>query len=403
MTSAPGAPRNDPSTLTRMPEPLAKPAGGAGRAAGPGAPGVPGMEVPGMSMLTTLASIPVALLKTAEVMLTCEDAVIGATPREVIWTHRKVTLYRYHSANRKHPIPILLVFALINRPDVFDLRPGNSFVEFLLGEGYDVFLVDWGWPGDEDDDMGVADYVCDELHWAVRETLRASGAEQTTLIGWCIGATLTAMYTAIHAELNQVKNLVVLTMPVDTRGSVYETWVNRESFDVETITGNGGLPGEAIDIANRMLKPVTNFITTRRKVFDQVREGTLDRAGYQSMNKWVGNNPPFPAQSYRDWIQWMYKENRLINGTMRLREKLVDFGDIVEPSVLVVTADADHIAPRASTLPFVAMCGSKDLTHFDRKGGHIGLMAGSKARFQTWPDISAWLAARSGAEAEPST
>ncbi|MBL8930960.1 MAG: alpha/beta fold hydrolase [Kineosporiaceae bacterium] len=343
-----------------------------------------------------LMGIPMALLKTAEVMLTVDDAVIAATPKEVVWTHRKTTLYRYHSAKRTHAIPILLVFALINRPHVFDLRPGNSFVEFLLDEGYDVFLVDWGVPGEEDDDLGVADYVCDELHWAVRETLRRSGQDQVSMVGWCIGATLAAMYTAVHAELNQVRNLVVLTMPVDTTGSTYEKWVNRDSFDVDTIVSNGGVPGAMIDVANRMLKPVTNFVTTRRKVFDQVRDGTLDRVSYQSMSKWVQDNPPFPAKSYHDWITWMYKENRLINGTMELRTKKVDFGDIVEASVLVVTASADHIAPRNSTMPFMAMCKSKDLTHFDRKGGHIGLMAGSKARHQIWPDISGWLAERSG-------
>lgn len=368
----------------------------------PGAPDLSYLSLgddagPAAGMLARLAAVPRALLETAEIMLTVEDATIAATPKEVIWTHRKTTLYRYHSSERRHPVPILLVFALINRPHVYDLRPGNSFVEFLLEQGYDVFLVDWGVPGEEDDDLGVADYVCDELHWAVRETLRASGQDQLSLVGWCIGATLTAMYTAIHAELNQVRNLIVLTMPIDTKGSVYETWVNRDSFDLDVITGNGGLPGAAIDVANRMLKPVTNFVTTRRKVFDQVREGTIDRAAYQAMSKWVGDNPPFPAQSYRDWITWMYKENRLVTGTMRLREAVVDFADIVEPAVLVVTAGADHIAPRNGTLPFLDMVGARDLTHFDRKGGHIGLMAGSKARHQTWPDIAAWLATRSGA------
>jgi polyhydroxyalkanoate synthase len=347
-----------------------------------------------MSAVETLLGMPMAALRTANLMLTTEDAVIGATPRETVWTHRKTTLYRYHSANRRHAVPILLVFALINRPDIFDLRPGSSFVEFLLSEGYDVFLVDWGVPGEEDDDLGVADYVCDELHWAVRETVRASGQPDVTMLGWCIGATLSAMYTALHPD-GPVRNLVVLTMPVDTRGSTYEAWVNRDSFDIDTVTSNGGVPGALIDTANKLLKPVANFVTTRRKLFDQVREGTVDRVGYQAMSKWVSNNPPFPAQSYRDWITWMYKENRLVNGTMRLRGQLVDFSRIRRQSVLVVTASADHIAPRHGTLPFLGMVGTKDLTHLDRKGGHIGLMAGSKAKYEIWPDLSGWLADRS--------
>ncbi len=380
-------------------------AGTGAPAAGAPAPGPNPAVSPAAEAVTSfwkqLADLPVAALNTANVMLTVDDAEIGATPKEVIWTHRKTTLYRYHSNKRKHPIPVLLVFALINRPEVYDLRPGNSFVEYLLEEGYDVYLVDWGWPGPEDDDMGVADYVCDELHWAVRETVRNSKSDGVNLIGWCIGAALVAMYTALHPD-GPVRNIVLLTMPVDTSGSTYSTWVNRDSFDVDIITGDGGLPGPGIDVANRMLKPITNFVTSRRSVFDQVRKGTLDRAAYQSMNKWVGRNPMFPAQAYRDWITWMYKENRLVAGTMRLRDQRVDFGRIKDQGVLVITASADHIAPRNGTMPFLGMVGADDLTHFDRKGGHIGLMAGSRARHQVWPDISQWLGARSGSEPEQS-
>ena len=129
-----------------------------------------------------------------------------------MWTHRKTTLYRYRSTNRTHALPVLLVFALINRPEIFDLRPGNSFVEFLLEEGYDVFLLDWGVPGDEDADMGIDNYVCDELPWGIRETLRASGQEELSLLGWCIGGTL--VRHARGAEPGgPARNLVLLTTP----------------------------------------------------------------------------------------------------------------------------------------------------------------------------------------------
>jgi polyhydroxyalkanoate synthase len=112
------------------------------------------------------------------------------------------------------------------------------------------------------------------------------------------------------------------------------------------------------------------------------------------MAKWVADNPPFPGRAYREWITWMYKENRLVRGRVRLRGRVADIG-AVEQNVLVVTAGADHIAPRAGTLPVLDMLGSADVTHLDRPGGHIGLMAGSKARKEVWPDIAEWLAERS--------
>jgi polyhydroxyalkanoate synthase len=360
-------------------------------------PGQLGTGSVGLGALTGLVRQavrwPATLTHAANIMLTTEDAQIGATPREVVWTHRKTTLYRYHSSNRRHAVPILLVFALINRPDIWDLRPGHSFVEFLLNEGFDVFMLDWGEPGEEDDDLGISEYVCDELHWAVREVVRESGAQDVSLVGWCIGATLAAMYTALHPD-GPVRNLVVLTMPVDTSMSTYRQWVDRDAFDLDVMVSNGGLPGGLIDFANRLLKPMTNFVTTRRKLVESVHNGTVDRTSYQAMSKWVANNPPFTAAAYREWITAMYRENALVSGTMRLKGRLVDFDQIRRQSVLVVTATADHIAPRPGTLPFLAMVGSKDVTHFDRKGGHIGLMAGSKARHEIWPDIAAWLGER---------
>jgi len=163
----------------------------------------------------------VAALEFANVLLTQNDTSIGATPRDVVWTHRATTLYRYRSQNRRYPVPLLLVFALINRPDIFDLRPGGSFVEYLLSEGFDVFLVDWGVPGEEDDDMGLDNYVCDELHWAIRETVKAAGTEELSVLGWCIGGTLSAMYAALHPD-GPIRNLALLTTPIDTTGSLYK-------------------------------------------------------------------------------------------------------------------------------------------------------------------------------------
>lgn len=179
-----------------------------------------------MSMLNQLTAIPKALLETSNVLLTTPDAQIGNTPKDVVWTHRKTTLYRYRSNDRRHPVPVLLVFALINRPLIYDLRPGNSFVEFLLEQGYDVFLLDWGEVGDEDADMGLEHFVCDELTWAVRETRRAAGSQEISIIGWCIGAALTAMYGALNPD-GPARNLVLLTMPIDPSDSLYTTWVGR--------------------------------------------------------------------------------------------------------------------------------------------------------------------------------
>jgi polyhydroxyalkanoate synthase len=348
-----------------------------------------------VSAIGTLARVPTAAFEFANVLLTVPDAAIGQTPRDVVWTHRGTTLYRYRSSRREHAIPVLLVFALINRPEIFDLRPGNSFVEFLLAEGFDVFLVDWGVPDEEDSEMGLAEYVCDELHWAVRETLRGAGEEELTLLGWCIGGTLCAMYCALH-PVGAVRNAALLTTPIDPTDSLYARWVGQDDFDVDYIAERYRVvPGAGIDLANKLMKPVTNYATTYRRLFQSILGGSDPRLGYQAMAKWVADNPPFPSRAYREWITWMYKENRLVTGRLRLRGERVDLARI-EQNLLVVTAGADHIAPPQGTVPLLDLVSSEDVTHFERPGGHIGLMAGSKAKHEIWPDLANWLGERSG-------
>jgi len=348
-----------------------------------------------MSAIGTLARVPAATFELANVILTAADAPIGQTPRDVVWTHRGTTLYRYRSDVRQHPVPVLLVFALINRPDIFDLRPGSSFVEFLLGEGFDVFLVDWGVPDEEDADTGLAELVCDELHWAVRETLRAAGEEELTLLGWCMGGTLCAMYCALH-PVGAVRNAVLLTTPIDPSNSLYAQWVGHDQFDVDLIADRYRvIPGSGIDWANKLMKPVTNYVTTYRRLFQSILDGSDPRVSFQAMAKWVADNPPYPSRAYREWITWMYKENRLVAGRLRLREQRVDLRRI-EQNLLVVTASADHISPPEGTVPILDLVSSEDVTHLDRPGGHIGLIAGSKAKREIWPELADWLLERSG-------
>lgn len=352
------------------------------------------------SLVKGLAKLPKNLISYSNVRLTTKDAETGATPKDIVWTYRKTTLYRYRSGNRRHPVPIVLVFALINRPYIFDLRKGNSFVEFLLDEGYDVFMIDWGVLDDSDSETGIDSYVCDQIPWAIREVRRASGADEVTLIGWCIGAALAAIYLGLHPDA-PVRNFVPLTMPLDPTGSTYALWLKSPHFDIDQITRSvPALPGKYIDTANRLLKPIPNFVQTDVRLWQQVSEGKVNKEAHQAMSKWVSDNPPFGSKAFNEWVTWIFKENRLTRGMLRIRGKRVDLSKMRQ-SMLVVTASADHIAPRIGTLPLLDMVANNpDVTHMDRIGGHIGLMAGSKARKEVWPDIAAWLEPRSQARTQ---
>jgi polyhydroxyalkanoate synthase len=186
-----------------------------------------------------------------------------------------------------------------------------------------------------------------------------------------------------------------LTTPIDPAGSLYHTWVGRDSFDVDYVCENRDvIPGVGIDVANKLMKPVTNLWSTYRRLAETVSDGKADRVAFQTMAKWIADNPPFPARAFREWITWIYKENRLSRGMLRIRGRRVDLHRI-EQSLLIVTAEDDHIVPPANTIPLLNLAATDDSLHIARPGGHIGLMAGSKARQQIWPELTDWLRQRS--------
>ena len=122
-------------------------------------------------------------------------------PRDVVWTRNKTTLYRYRPIGpRAHATPVLLVYALINRPYILDLRPDNSFVRHLLGRGYDVFLIDWGRPGWEDRGITLDELVGEHLPKAVERMARAGAGGDYTLFGYCMGGTMGVIHAALQPD-----------------------------------------------------------------------------------------------------------------------------------------------------------------------------------------------------------
>jgi len=144
-------------------------------------------------------------------------AKVGQTPKQVIWTLNKAKLYRYIPvvpAEQRHKVPFFLVFALMNKPYILDLRPGNSFIEYMVKQGYDVYLLDWGAPGPEDKELKFDDYVLDYLPRAIRKVKAVSGSDEFSMLGWCIGAILATIYAALRPD-DGIKNLLLLTAPLD--------------------------------------------------------------------------------------------------------------------------------------------------------------------------------------------
>jgi poly[(R)-3-hydroxyalkanoate] polymerase subunit PhaC len=336
---------------------------------------------------------------------------VGQTPADVVHRENKWRLLRYRARpeGREYRTPIVMIPSLINRHYVLDLMPGKSFVEWLVGRGYDVFMIDWGTPGDEDRYLSFDD-VCDRyIARALRVATQLASqegaeVERAHLLGYCLGGTLAAIHAAVRPE--RVASLTLLAAPVGFRDDgLLARWSRTRSFDLDALVGAfGNAPSRLLQASFQLLRP-TLGLSKMVGVLDRYWDDAfLD--GFAALETWGSDNVSFPGGVYRTYIQGLYREDGLVNRSFRLGGERVDLGNIRCPS-LVVTFEHDNIVPLESAAPAMDLIGAEDKTQLHLHGGHVGAVVSRKAAKGLWPQLDAWWAERDStgveeAGAEPS-
>ncbi len=322
------------------------------------------------------------------------DVKVGVTPHEVIYTENKLRLLHYHPTVKKtHPVPLILVFALVNRPYILDLMPGRSVVEVLLNKGIDVYLIDWGVPGDEDKKLDLNHYINRYIKKVVEKVKRESGCDKVNLLGYCMGGTMCSMYTALYPE--DVKNLVLMTTGIDFKvEGTLNLWGDKSNFDVDKfIDAYGNVPPEFLQSGFLLMKPIQNFVSKYITFYENVdNDKFID--SFFAMEKWLNDNIPVAGEVFREFVKYLYQENQLVENKLRINGKIVNLKDIKCP-VLNLIAEHDHLTPPDSSKALDTLISSKDKKTIVFPTGHIGLSVSSRSLKGLWPEVSDWLIERS--------
>lgn len=320
---------------------------------------------------------------------------IGATPRDVTYHEDKLKVYHYQSdVPKKYRTPLLMVFALVNRPYILDLLPHKSVVQQFLRAGFDVFLIDWGVPSDNDKHLTLNHYLNRYMQNVVDHVREYTGEDQVSLLGYCMGGTMSAMYTSLHQEL--IKNFIMMAAPVDwtDRSSLLCTWTEEKYFDVDKVVDTfGNAPPQWLQGAFAVLKPVSNLIEKYIGFYEKMTDEKF-LEDFFAMEAWVNDNIPVAGETFRQFVKDCFQKNLLIQGKLRIGNRCVNLADITCP-VLNLMASGDHLVPCGQSASFNDYVGSKDRKAITFPAGHIGLSVGTKAQKELWPKVCEWLAERS--------
>lgn len=321
-----------------------------------------------------------------------DDPRAGATPKDAVYREDKLVLYRYRPrVAQPTATPVLIVYALVNRPDVVDLPADRSMVRGLLEQGMDVYLIDWGYPDAADRYLDLDDYINRYLHHCVTHVRRAHRLTAINLLGVCQGGAFSICYAALRPQY--VRNLITMVTPVDFHTPEDRLSQLARAMDVDlTVDTLGNIPGGLLSAAFMALRP---FQLLGRKYVHAVDR--LDDAQalqqFVRMERWIADSPDQAGEAYRQFVKWLYQENRLVRGRLRIGGKPVRLSELTMP-VLNVYATADHLVPPPAAAALGRHVGSADYRELAFPTGHIGLYVSRRAQATVAPAIAAWIQAR---------
>ncbi len=347
---------------------------------------------------------------------------VATAPGKVVFQNDLFQLLQFSPTTEQvQEVPLLIFPPWINKYYILDLKPENSMIRWLTGQGFTVFLTSWVNPGPALAGKTLDNYVFEGAYTAIAQTLRQSGATHVNAVGYCIGGTMLACAMAHMAKrgLDVISSATFFAAQQDFAEAgdlmlfVDDAWL----ADLEKMmdAADGVLPSAAMADTFNMLRAndliwsffVNNYLMGKEPAaFDLLF--------------WNSDQTRMPKALHLGYLRQFYQDNLLSKGELKLGGVTLDLKAVTTP-VYVQSSREDHIAPMRSVYRGAKLFGGP--VRFTLAGsGHIAgvinppsaekyqhwlnpalpgavedWLAGAQERKGSWwPDWAAWLAERSG-------
>ncbi|MGE0822395.1 MAG: alpha/beta fold hydrolase [Candidatus Binatia bacterium] len=316
------------------------------------------------------------------------------TPFTVVAEYGKLRLRYYGAQGAASPTPLFLIYALVKRPFILDFQPRRSVIETLVSHGFNVYLTDWLPPSSVDAWRGLDAYVNQDLVQAVRYIRQREQTDQVTVLGYCLGGVLGAVYTALYPTT--VRQFLALALPLDLSIREIPAYTLSAGLSPETITlvttTYGNCPAWLVHAGFTAMAPVHHAVGKYVDLYRQrVRHGYAET--FALFERWMHSDVPLAGQLFRELSLSLFRENQLLSGQLRVGPHRVNLERISCP-VLNIIGQHDDVVHPDSSLPLLDHISSRDKENLCFPVGHMGLAVSSAAHKELWPQVCRWLAAR---------
>ena len=286
--------------------------------------------------------------------------------------------------------PLLICYALVNRPYILDLEPSRSLIRDLLDTGQPVYMIDWGYPAPTDRHIGLNDYIADYLHAAVEAVKAHSEQPQCDLLGVCQGGVFSLCYAQL--EPHNIRKLITLVTPVDTEVEDFTLAQMIRQVDIATLVkAQGNICGDLLNQLYASLKPLALGLHKQLNLAQNL--GNPDQARtFLRMEHWLNDSPDLAGRGAVEFAEGFFQQNGLMNASLEIGGRRVDLSELKQP-ILNAYGSSDHLVPPASSKALKSLVtNSESYNELELKGGHIGAFISSRTRRQLVEAITEFLA-----------
>jgi poly[(R)-3-hydroxyalkanoate] polymerase subunit PhaC len=345
------------------------------------------------SILKEIGELTRKLEKTRVVLHNAGAVKVGSTPHEIVDETSLYRLLHYRPmVSKTAKTPILFVYALINRSYILDLQRNKSWIRSLLTQGFDIYLIDWKTPSQADKYVSFDDYINNYIDDCVEFVRRKNSIDKVTLHGYCMGATMSAIYCSLHED--KVRNLATIAPVIDSNQDTTVLGNFSRHFEADRMLSSiGNLPPEQLYALFSTLKPFKQGVNKYFNLVENIDNEEFVQ-NFLRVEKWLYDTPPIAGETFRQWIVDIYQKNLLVANEMKIGSDVIDLSRIKLP-VLNIIAEEDHLVSPQCSAPLNDVVSSRDKRLMRFHTGHVGLIASSYSQNNVLPKVGQWIKARS--------
>ncbi|WP_099826431.1 class I poly(R)-hydroxyalkanoic acid synthase [Oceaniglobus indicus] len=326
---------------------------------------------------------------------------IATTEGSVVFRNELFELIQYAPKTEKvRKTPLLIFPPWINKFYILDLKPQNSLINWIVEQGYTLFVVSWVNPDASFADTGLEDYIEKGYLTAIDQVKTICAVDRINVVGYCIAGTTLSLTLSLldkrgDPSVNSATFFTTLTDFTD-QGEV-GVFLNDDFVDglEREVTQKGIL--ESFYMARTF-----SYLRSNDLIYQPaIRSYMMGEAPPAfDLLYWNGDGTNLPAKMAMQYLRGLCQRNEFATGGFDLLGETLHISDVKVP-LCAIACETDHIAAWTSSYDGIKSMGSRSKTFILSQSGHIAGIVNppSKKKYghytnTAWPqDPADWQAA----------